>query len=93
MISDEVTKQLEDAEASYLFTTTELLDKAKEAVRRSGRIKVRFVSVNYHELNFLNYQQYKVDILATTSFLCHIYLSQSYLCWKIYYLITIYKID
>ena len=52
MISDELAKQLEDAEASYLFTTTELLDKAKEAVRRYGRIKVRFVSVNYQESLF-----------------------------------------
>ena len=43
MISDELVKQLEDAEACYLFTTTELLDKAKEAVRRYGRIKVRIV--------------------------------------------------
>ena len=39
-LADEVQKQLKDAGATYMYTSQELLDKAKEAAATHGKIKV-----------------------------------------------------
>ena len=40
---DEVVKQLNDSGAKYMYTSAELLNKAKEASTKYGKIKVRLV--------------------------------------------------